>query len=357
MKPPESLTPHELQPVNSLGSVMSLKRQMKSSSSLATWDAPHETDAEFKEIERAQDVALFEVITLEQKVERDGYIVGKVADDDYMIVLDTKERDDGDDACDGWLPRAPLEQHPESPASGPIVTVVLDNDMQEGKEATLVVPSPQLQSRGTMVGLSATNFDPKSKYTIESVSNSGFVLNSSGGDGHNGTSVQVWDITHHAHHHAHAQWQFVAQPDGTYFVVSSNSRKVLSVEGESLENGANIEVWEELKQKNQRFRVTLRDAGYSIQAVCSGKYVSLGTVGGGDDEKAQNGTNVCQTDDAAASNSQWAIVAIKDSLNLSRVIPLTFDGPSSDSPGGTSNGEAGVDPGILVQGPPRGDLF
>ena len=89
--------------------------------------------------------------------------------------------------------------------------------------------------------------------------------------------------------------------DGYYRIQSGNSSsRVLDINSASLNNGANLEIYQRNGGTNQIFYVQYRGYGYySIRALHSGKYLHKDDGG--------NGTNVHQWENYNTSNAQWAL--------------------------------------------------
>lgn len=89
--------------------------------------------------------------------------------------------------------------------------------------------------------------------------------------------------------------------DGYYIIQSGNSSsRVLDINSASLNNGANLEIYEKNATTNQIFYVEYIGNGYySIRAIHSGKYLHRDDSG--------NGSNVHQWDGYQTYNAQWAL--------------------------------------------------
>lgn len=91
--------------------------------------------------------------------------------------------------------------------------------------------------------------------------------------------------------------------DGTYQIITNlDDKKVLDVQGASNSSGANIEIWANNMQKNQRFIVKYQANGYyKITALNSGKALGVENVGSG------NSVDVKQYDVQDSIKQDWII--------------------------------------------------
>lgn len=89
--------------------------------------------------------------------------------------------------------------------------------------------------------------------------------------------------------------------DGYYMIQSGNSSaRVLDINSASLNNGANLEIYQKNTTPNQIFYVQyMRNGYYSIRAIHSGKYLHRDDGG--------NGNNVHQWDGYNTYNAQWTL--------------------------------------------------
>ncbi len=91
--------------------------------------------------------------------------------------------------------------------------------------------------------------------------------------------------------------------DGTYQIITNlDNNKVLDIEGNSNSSGANVEIWYNNKQNNQKFNIKYQGNGYyKIFAVNSGKALGVEEAGTG------NLVNVRQYDVSDSINQDWFI--------------------------------------------------
>ena len=95
--------------------------------------------------------------------------------------------------------------------------------------------------------------------------------------------------------------------NGIYTIKSTVNNSVLDVTGNSMNEGANIEVWYSNSNANQRFSVNYLNNGYyTINAVHSGKCLDV------EGASAKDGTNVVQWSYNGGDNQKWVIKSIED---------------------------------------------
>ncbi len=98
--------------------------------------------------------------------------------------------------------------------------------------------------------------------------------------------------------------------EGTYYIrTKSDENQVLDVEGQSVQNSANVQIWKESEEKteNQMFKIEKTEDGYyKIMAMHSGKVLDV--VGG----KIENCTNVQQYEYNGSNAQKWKIVDAGD---------------------------------------------
>ena len=122
--------------------------------------------------------------------------------------------------------------------------------------------------------------------------------------------------------------------NGTYSIRTAlNENFVLDIQGSNQSNGGNIELWNNNKTDNQKFKVTyLNNGTYSISAVHSGKYVEV------QGSSIEQGANVDQWGYHGGPNQQWII---KDAGNgyyniISKCNGLYMDIPKSEAKSGAN---------------------
>ena len=90
--------------------------------------------------------------------------------------------------------------------------------------------------------------------------------------------------------------------DGIYQIAcKSNDNFVLDIEGDSNNNCANLELWNNKRNNNQKFNITYIDGYYHIQVVSSGKMLDVHGAG------FVGGTNVEQYASNSGDNQKWII--------------------------------------------------
>lgn len=117
--------------------------------------------------------------------------------------------------------------------------------------------------------------------------------------------------------------------NGTYQIVTYlDNNKVLDITGASTSSGANLEIWTNHKQNNQKFKVTYQGNGfYKITAVHSGKALGVEGVGSG------TLVNVNQYDSSNNSTQDWIIKSCGNGyyniISASNGLYLDVNGESS----------------------------
>lgn len=96
--------------------------------------------------------------------------------------------------------------------------------------------------------------------------------------------------------------------DGAYVIsCAKDNNMVLEVEGISLDNNANIHIWERTGRINQRFYISYEGNGYyKITSINSGKVLEVA------DGSTESGANVQQYEDNETSAQRWKIVKNDD---------------------------------------------
>ena len=164
----------------------------------------------------------------------------------------------------------------------------------------------------------------------------GLYLDVANGSTSNGTNVQLYEGNN-----TNAQ-KFKFEKDimdgqktisnGTYIIASKlNTNKVLDISGASKNSGENVQIWENVREKQQEFLINYLGNGfYQIVNVNSGK--SLDVSGGA----KTSGTNVWQYDINNTKSQQWIIKSVGDGYYniISRCNELYLD----VNGGYTSNG-------------------
>lgn len=122
--------------------------------------------------------------------------------------------------------------------------------------------------------------------------------------------------------------------DGIYVISSAmNSDIALDIEGNSIETGANVEIWKKNFQNNQRFRTTyLGDGYYKMEIVSSGKYLS------GTSSNAKNEDNVIQSIYQDLDTQKWFLKEAGDGYYyiISKASSLYLDIHGANSEWGTN---------------------
>ena len=96
--------------------------------------------------------------------------------------------------------------------------------------------------------------------------------------------------------------------DGYYEIkTAANQKLVMDVESASVENSANIQIWDDLDEEQQRFKVTyVGDGYYKISIQKSGKILDVRSAG------MEEGTVVQQYSDNNSSAQRWQIKQLYD---------------------------------------------
>ena len=143
--------------------------------------------------------------------------------------------------------------------------------------------------------------------------NSGLYLDVEYGSSANGTNVQI-----HQSNGTNAQKFKLIQTDcvvgqnviqNGYYTIASNLdlNKVLDISAASKENEANLQIYSNVKEKQQIFKVEYAGSGfYTIQNANSKKYLDVAWGG------TSNGTNVWQHDGNGSSAQKWAILSSEE---------------------------------------------
>ncbi len=94
--------------------------------------------------------------------------------------------------------------------------------------------------------------------------------------------------------------------EGIYYIRTKlNEKQVLDVEGQSIQNSANVQIWKESEEKtdNQKFKIEKTEDGYyKIEALHSGKVLDVFGA------KTENCTNVQQYEYNGSNAQKWQIV-------------------------------------------------
>ena len=135
----------------------------------------------------------------------------------------------------------------------------------------------------------------------------GLYLDVSGGNPSNETNIQVWG----GNGTAGQKWRFLAWGNstgqtirnGNYHIVSAlDGSKGLDVSNAVTDNGTNIQLYSNLSDDKQTFRVTyLGDGYYKIENTYTGKGLDMDAAG------TKKGTNIQQWDYVGADQQQWVL--------------------------------------------------
>ena len=135
----------------------------------------------------------------------------------------------------------------------------------------------------------------------------GLYLDISGGNPSNETNIQVWG----GNGTAGQKWRFLAWGNstgqtirnGNYHIVSAlDGSKGLDVSNAVTDNGTNIQLYSNLSDDKQTFRVTyLGDGYYKIENTYTGKGLDMDAAG------TKKGTNIQQWDYVGADQQQWVL--------------------------------------------------
>ncbi|MGD9210110.1 MAG: RICIN domain-containing protein [Desulfobacteraceae bacterium] len=132
--------------------------------------------------------------------------------------------------------------------------------------------------------------------------NSGKVLDIEGNSNDNGANVIQWTDNGESYQ----QWQLINLDNGSVKFVNNGSGKVLEVKGWSNSNGGQVAQWSDNGGSNQHWK--LSDAGsgyYKIVNHNSGKLLDVS------DESRNDGGNVIQYSDTGGSNQHWQLEEVQ----------------------------------------------
>ena len=122
--------------------------------------------------------------------------------------------------------------------------------------------------------------------------------------------------------------------DGIYSIKTAlNENYAFDIYNNSIENGANLELWIKRNASNQKFEVKYLDNGfYSISSINSKKLLEV------EGNKKKLGTNVSQYKNTGENNQKWIIKNVgKDEYNIiSASSGLYIDIPNSEAKAGTN---------------------
>lgn len=174
-----------------------------------------------------------------------------------------------------------------------------------------------LASNGTTVEQDDATYEEEQEWAIKSdgagsyyiiSAHNGLYLDIANQTASNGSSVKISQKTNATSQHfsfskVEVEVGSKTISDGTYQIVTSlDNSKVLDIEGASTNSGANLDLWYNNKQDNQKFKVSYQGDGYyKIIAVHSGKALGV--------EEAGTGplVNVRQYDSSDSVNQKWII--------------------------------------------------
>lgn len=186
------------------------------------------------------------------------------------------------------------------------------------------------RTEGTNVLQYSQNSGDNQKWYIQDAGDGSYYIRSavsemcldvSNGTATNGANILLWNYnggTNQRFRFRNTQYtQTVA--DGLYVIsAESDANLVWDVSDASNENAANIGIWEQKNENNQKFYITHTGNGqYTIAAKHSGKYVDAENGGG------SAGANVLQYDNNGATNQRWYL---KDAGNGSYYIVSAASG-------------------------------
>lgn len=121
-----------------------------------------------------------------------------------------------------------------------------------------------------------------------------------------GADVQQWEETSNPNQ----QWNLFASGDGTYKIIANHSGKALDVTNAGTEDGDDVRQWTENGGSGQRWKVEgVGRNFYKLTAVCSGKALSV------IDRSLENGGNVVQWNYTGIPSQQWRIVPLGGRLD------------------------------------------
>ena len=97
-----------------------------------------------------------------------------------------------------------------------------------------------------------------------------------------GANVQIWDKCNGEQQ----RFKISKLSDGTYIITNINSGKVLDVKGASSNPKTNVQQWEKNFTDAQKWIIESQDTGYSVKSKCNGLYLNV------KNNQIENGTNV-----------------------------------------------------------------
>mmetsp|Transcript_71874 Transcript_71874/g.232814 ORF Transcript_71874/g.232814 Transcript_71874/m.232814 type:complete len:121 (+) Transcript_71874:799-1161(+) len=85
-----------------------------------------------------------------------------------------------------------------------------------------------------------------------------------------------------------------------------HSGKYLNVDGDQMQNGANVHQWDNPQQASSQWVIERRaDSNYNIKNVHSGKYLNV------DGDQMNSGANVHQWDNPEEASTQWVFAQVR----------------------------------------------
>jgi hypothetical protein len=188
---------------------------------------------------------------------------------------------------------------------------------------------------GSTVTVDGTSYE---LYTIQNATNTGYVLDVSGGSAASGTNVQIYTDNSTAAQ----KWALVAQnpvPTGTYLIRSAlDSKAVLDVSGGSTAKGANVQLYGANGTNAQVWRIEQYDASGLCVIYNSKSGLCLNVTG----NSATDGANVQQYSNDGTTACKWLLEPQGTTTRNGVTVPLyrvhfmTGSGLVLDAAGGKS---------------------
>jgi lysophospholipase L1-like esterase len=176
------------------------------------------------------------------------------------------------------------------------------------------------------VKITANGVTGKNQTYIIKNRNSGLVMDVSGGNATDGTSIIQWGATGGLNQ----RFTFTETANGSYKIINVATGKCIDVSGASTNNSSYLLEWTYQGNLNQEFIILAADNNYfKFKAAHSGRLVEV--FGGG----TAPGDKIDQYDDNNQAHAQWMLTvttqATNTSLSSSKGMTITDEGNSASS--------------------------
>jgi len=139
-------------------------------------------------------------------------------------------------------------------------------------------------------------FPAEQLYNLKSVL-AGKVLNVAGNSMNNGGNMQLWDNPGDTA----SQWRIIGE-QGKYNIINVHSGKYLNVQGDSMNNGGNIHQWDNPSNPSTQWSISVLQSNKNAYLICN---VRSGRLMNIQNDAKNNGANVHQWDNPENPSSQW----------------------------------------------------